>query len=66
MEILKVDDVAEWLKVSKAMVYDMAKPRTRNGDLRQDPLPVLRIGAAVRFRRKDVEEWLERLVARGR
>jgi predicted DNA-binding transcriptional regulator AlpA len=66
MEIIKVEDVAEWFKVSKAMVYDMTNPRTRNGDLREDPLPVLRMGAAVRFNRKALEDWLERLEKRGR
>ena len=66
MEILKVDDVAEWLRLSKSQIYELTKERTRNGDLREDPIPVLRIGTAVRFRRKEVEEWIEKLVKRGR
>jgi predicted DNA-binding transcriptional regulator AlpA len=61
MEILKVDDVATWLKLSKSQVYDLTHPRTRSGDLRENPLPALRIGAAVRFIRKDVEEWIEKM-----
>jgi excisionase family DNA binding protein len=64
MEILTVDDVAEWLRLSKSQIYEMTKPRTRNGDLRQDPIPVLRIGAAVRFIRKDVEDWIEKMARR--
>jgi predicted DNA-binding transcriptional regulator AlpA len=66
MEILKVDDVAAWLKMSKSQIYEMTKPRSRNGDLREDPIPVLRMGSAVRFRRQAVEEWLGRLEKRGR
>ena len=61
MEILKVDAIAEWLKLSKSQVYDLTHPRTRSGDLREHPLPVLRIGTAVRFIRKDVEEWVEKM-----
>jgi len=61
MEILKVDEIAVMLKLSKSQVYELTHPRTRSGDLRAHPLPVLRIGTAVRFIRKDVEEWIERL-----
>ena len=49
------------LRLSKSQVYDLIKPRTRSGDKREHPLPVLRIGAAVRFIRKDVEEWVEKM-----
>ena len=61
MEILTVSEVAAWLRMSISQVYELTKQRTRNGDLREHPLPVLRIGTAVRFRRKAVEEWIERL-----
>jgi excisionase family DNA binding protein len=61
MEILTVGEVAAMLRLSKSQVYDLIKPRTRSGDKREHPLPVLRIGAAVRFIRKDVEEWVEKM-----
>ncbi len=60
--LLKVEDVAKMLRVSKYSVYELAKPRTRQGDVRPNPLPALRIGAAVRFRKNDIEAWLERLL----
>jgi predicted DNA-binding transcriptional regulator AlpA len=62
MEILKVDEIAAWLKLSKSQVYELTNPRTRSGDKREHPLPVLRIGSAVRFIRKDVEDWIEKMV----
>lgn len=66
MEILTVDDVAGWLKVSKSQVYELTKARTRSGDPRKHPLPVLRVGSSVRFRKSDVEAWVEKLVAQGK
>jgi predicted DNA-binding transcriptional regulator AlpA len=61
MEILTVGEVATMLRLSKSQVYELTKPRTRSGDKRDHPLPVLRIGTAVRFIRKDVEEWIEKM-----
>jgi excisionase family DNA binding protein len=64
-EILTVDDLAEMLKVSRSQIYELTKERTRSGELREHPLlPVLRIGSSVRFRKSDVEEWIEKLVGK--
>jgi len=65
-EILTVDELAAMLKINRSQVYELAKERTRSGELREHPLPVLRIGKAVRFRRQDVETWIETLVVGGR
>ena len=62
MEILTVAEVAAWLKVSKRTVSELMTERMRNGDVRENPLPVLRIGRSVRFRKSDVETWIEKLV----
>ena len=59
-EILTADDVAKLLRISKYSVYELAKSRTRQGDVRTNPLPAVRIGAALRFRKSDLDEWLER------
>jgi len=66
MEILTVGEVATMLRLSKSQVYELTNPRTRSGDVREHLLPVLRIGTAVRFIRKDVEEWVEGIAARSR
>ena len=64
MEIMIVDEVAAMLRLSKWQVYELARPLTRKGKVREHPLPVLRIDGSVSFIRKDVEEWIETL--RGR
>jgi predicted DNA-binding transcriptional regulator AlpA len=61
MEILTAAEVAAWLKVSKCQVYELVKDRTRSGDVREHPLPALHIGGSVRFRKSDVENWIEKL-----
>jgi predicted DNA-binding transcriptional regulator AlpA len=61
MEIMTVEEVAAWLKISKWQVYELAKARTRSGDIRSNPIPALRIGSSVRFCKTDVEAWIEKL-----
>lgn len=61
IEILVAQEVAVMLRVSLRHVYELTHPRTRAGDLKTNPLPCFRIGTSVRFIRKDVEEWIERL-----
>ena len=66
MELLKVNDLVAMTKVSKRHVYELMNERTRSGDLREHPLPFLKLGHSVRFRKSDVEAWIEKLVAGGR
>lgn len=56
--LLTVNDVASMLKVSKRHVYELAKAHTVSGDLRDNPLPCIRIGSLVRFDKEQVEGWL--------
>ena len=65
MEILTVAEVAALLKMSKNQIYEMTRARTRTGAMRENPIPVLKINGNVRFRKSDVEDWIEKLVARG-
>jgi predicted DNA-binding transcriptional regulator AlpA len=65
-EILTVADLAAMLKMSKGQVYEMTSTRTRSGNMREHPLPVLKINGNLRFRKSDVEDWIEKLVARGK
>jgi excisionase family DNA binding protein len=66
MEILTVAELASLLKMSKGQIYEMTKERTRNGSMKKHPLPVLKINGNLRFRRSDVEGWLEKLAAQGK
>jgi predicted DNA-binding transcriptional regulator AlpA len=65
-EILTVADLAAMLKMSKGQIYEMTNQRTRNGNMREHPLPVLKINGNLRFRKSDVEDWIEKLAARRR
>jgi predicted DNA-binding transcriptional regulator AlpA len=62
MEILTVKEVAKMLRISERSVYELCKARAPSGDVREHPLPCFRMGASVRFIRKDVEEWIDKLV----
>jgi excisionase family DNA binding protein len=44
MEILTVGEVAALLRISRTHVYELSKERTPSGDLRENPLPVVRFG----------------------
>jgi predicted DNA-binding transcriptional regulator AlpA len=63
-QILTIAELAEWLKVSKRSVYNMTRKR---GQVRMAPdnLPILNVNGNIRFRRCDVEAWLERLANRN-
>jgi predicted DNA-binding transcriptional regulator AlpA len=65
IEILTVDELAAILKMSKNQIYEMTRERTRSGAMRDHRLPVLRINGNIRFRRGDVEDWIERLATSG-
>jgi predicted DNA-binding transcriptional regulator AlpA len=66
MEILTAAEVAALLRVSKRQVYELCKDRTHSGDVRDNPLPAIRFGSSVRFRKSDVEAWIDELVAKGK
>lgn len=59
MEILTVAEVAKMLRVSIWHVYELTQPRLKSGDIRESPLPCIRLGKAVRFNKHDVEEWIK-------
>lgn len=65
VEILTVADLAALLKMSTGQVYEMTRNRTRSGVMRDNPIPVVKINGNVRFRKSDIENWIEKL-ARGR
>jgi excisionase family DNA binding protein len=52
LRLLTIADIAEWLGVSKGWVYDHT---TRKRPL----LPCIRLGEMTRFRREDVEKFIE-------
>ena len=59
-EILTVEDLATWLKVSPRQIYELS--RSRSLARGRHPLPSIKIHKKMlRFRRADVEQWLNDL-----
>jgi predicted DNA-binding transcriptional regulator AlpA len=58
-EILTLDELAAWLRLSKRAIYEMTSARGR-ARMEENPLPTLRINGAIRFCREDVQSWLDR------
>jgi predicted DNA-binding transcriptional regulator AlpA len=52
-QLLSTEDVAKWLQVSRAWVTSHA-----NGS-RRPHLPSVKLGACVRFKREDIERFIE-------
>ena len=64
-EILTVEDLAAWLKVSPRAIYELSRSRSQARG--KHPLPAIRIHKKMlRFRRSDIEAWLQRCAEAGR
>jgi predicted DNA-binding transcriptional regulator AlpA len=64
-EILTVEDLAAWLKVSPRAIYELSRSRSQARG--RHPLPAIRIHKKMlRFRRSDIEAWLQRCAEAGR
>ena len=55
--LLTIDDLAEWLQV---------KPRTIYQWVHEGYIPVIKLGAMVRFDRASVKEWVKKRETPGR
>ena len=58
-EILTVDELAMFLKMSRRQIYSMTESRTRAKQ--EHPLPILRVNGNLRFSKSAVETWLQQL-----
>jgi predicted DNA-binding transcriptional regulator AlpA len=56
MTILTLEETAELLKMKPASVYELTRGRTRARH--KFPIPVIRIGSALKFCKEDLENWL--------
>ena len=57
--ILTLEETAQLLRMKPASVYELTRARTRAKH--KHPLPVIRIGSALRFSREAIEQWLDEL-----
>ena len=53
-ELLTLDEVAAYLKVSKQYVWRLTRPKQTKGT----PIPTVKFGGTVRIRREDLDAWL--------
>jgi excisionase family DNA binding protein len=53
-QYLKIDDVCSMLQLPKTFIYE----HTRRGSA--DPIPSYRIGKHLRFKREEIEIWMEK------
>lgn len=64
-EILTVDELAALLKMTRRQIYTMCESRTRNGAMKDHPLPVFKINGNLRFRKADVDSWVEKIAGKA-
>jgi predicted DNA-binding transcriptional regulator AlpA len=58
-EILTVEDLSAWLKVTPRQIYELCRSRSQVRG--RHPLPSIKIHKKMlRFRRSDIEAWLNR------
>ena len=53
--LMTVEDVAALLKVEKQLVYKLKRDRK---------IPFIKIGGVIRFRRIDVDQWIEQSIVK--
>jgi predicted DNA-binding transcriptional regulator AlpA len=66
MEILTIAELAAMLKMNKRQIYSMTDTRSRTGSMKANPLPFFKINGNIRFRKADIEAWIDRLVVNGK
>jgi excisionase family DNA binding protein len=60
-EILTIAEAAELLKMTPSQIYSMTRRRAR---VRMpEPIPFMKINSHIRFRRCDLERWLQKLAS---
>jgi excisionase family DNA binding protein len=57
-DILTIDELAAWLRISRRSVYELTPERGKSKS--KHMLPTFRIGKSLRFVRADVQEWIDK------
>jgi excisionase family DNA binding protein len=58
-DIMTLEEACAYLRISRGQAYDLTRNR---GRVRQvHPIPVLRYGRSMKFRKASLDKWLERL-----
>ena len=63
--LLTAEDLAQWLRVSPRQVYELSRNRSQVRG--RHPLPSIKIHKKMlRFRKSDIEQWLDKCADAGR
>ncbi|MBC7333744.1 MAG: helix-turn-helix domain-containing protein [Actinobacteria bacterium] len=54
-EIMTLEETAKYLKIGKSTLYKMA---------REDKIPAVKIANQWRFRKEDIDKWLQEIIKR--
>lgn len=57
-EIWTIDQLGDYLHFTRGQVYTLTRARSQAGP---NPVPILKINGNVRFSKKAIEAWLQRL-----
>lgn len=52
MELLKINELCQYLKMPRSSIYALVQEKS---------IPFLRIGRLIRFKREEIDSWLESL-----
>ncbi len=61
-QLLTIDQVADWLQIP---VHTLRQWRAHPRRAGATPLPVIKVGGHLRYRRTDVEAWLDANTSNG-
>jgi len=58
-DIMTTEEAGAYLRISTSQLYDLT--RRRGVTRAQHPIPCIRLGKSLKFRRSSVDRWLEQL-----
>jgi excisionase family DNA binding protein len=60
-EVMLIEDAAKYLRSTVAKMYVLTRTSTRV--MQKHPIPFVRFGKELRFRKSDLDGWMSRLAA---
>lgn len=59
MEILTIQEAADFLRMNRSQIYDMTRARAKAR--MPIPIPLIRVNGNIRFKRSSLETWINQL-----
>jgi excisionase family DNA binding protein len=61
-DILTLEEVGQILRIKPSSVYELTRERSQKKQ--NHPIPFIKVAGKVRFRKVDIERWLEQLAGK--